>query len=217
VAVQARIQKEPLSGDLFLHHRPLALTAAFGRGGLTQEFTDATLAAVRDFRSLGLYLPGDESKSPENLRTLVLLFRSVLLLPGGENSGKPRLKPKYEYVFIRARQNRSGASPSLELHAFASSDQRNRLHYLNDWSTPRQPHQCGVHADVLFTEYSTLGLVPTKSATRNVTYDTRTSFAWEDLDQYARDQKNRGDALDNLNFVLDEIIDGRLAAQSTRN
>jgi hypothetical protein len=213
VTVQARIQKDPVTSELFLHHRPLAATVSFGKGTLTQDFTEASLTAVRDFHSLGVFLPSGESNSPRNLRTLVLIYRSVVLLPAVGN-GKPRLKPKFEYVFIRARDAAGGPNPQLALHAFATSDHRQRLHYLQPWSIPRQSQQCGVHAHVMFTEYSTLGLIPTKSATRNVTYASQTEFTWDQLDRFAHEHEWRGDALDNLNQTLDLIIDGKLESSA---
>ncbi len=212
VTIQARVQKDPVTSELFLHHRTLACTATFGRGALTQEFTDATLTAVREFHSLGVFLPGHESPSPKNLRTLVLIYRSVILLPGNL-AGNQRLKPNFEYVFIRARDAGNKSPRQLSLHAFATSDQRRRLHLLQPWSAPQKPHQCGVRAKVLFTEFSTLGLIPTKSATRDVEYDSKTIIDWEILDRYAQEHQWRGDALDNLNLTLDLIIDGKISAQ----
>lgn len=211
VTVQARIQKDPLTSELFLHHRPLAATATFGRGTLTQDFTEATLEAVREFHSLGLYLPSGQSAKAKNLRTLVLTYRSMEVLPAGAN-GKPRLQPKFEYVFMRARDSKD-STPALTVYAFATSDQRTRLHFLPAWTAPHQPQQCLVHAKVIFTEFSTLGLIPTKSATRNVVYNSKAVFEWEDLNDYARAQNWNGSALDNLNETLDAIIDGRVTPQ----
>lgn len=211
VTIQARIQKDPITSELFLHHRPLAITATFGRGSLTQEFTDATLAAVREFHSLGLFLPSQAAKQPKNLRTIVLTYRSVEVLPAESNS-KPKLQPKFEFVFIHAREVENSATKQLSLSAFATSDQRRKLHLLHPWSLPQLPQQCGVNAKVLFTEFSTLGLIPTKSATRNVTYNSKSVFSFEELNQFAQAQQWQGDAFDNLNLLLDAIVDGKLSS-----
>jgi hypothetical protein len=210
VTVQARIQKDPITSELYLHHRPLAATAVFGRGSLTQDFTDATLQAVREFHSLGNFLPSHESKKPLNLRTVVLTYRSFVLLPA-DQSGKARLQPNFEYVFIRARDD-VGADPrQLSLFAFATSDQRSRLHFLQPWTMPHRSDQCSVHAKVMFTEFSTLGLIPTKSATRNFVYNSRRIFTWDELNRYAEENHWKGDAFDNLTRTLDLIIDGKVA------
>lgn len=213
VTVQARVQRDPGTGELFLHHRPLAATISFRRGTLTKEFNEAVLAAIREFHSLGVYLPSGTPQRPKNLRTLVMIYRS-LVAPATITPGKTPLKPLYEYVFIRAREVPNSHPPQLNLHVFATSDERQRLHLLNPWSPPDRANNCGVHAMVVFTEYSTLGLIPTKSATRRVSYSSKQVVPWEDLNRFVTEQHWRGDALDNLDQTLDAYIDQKIQVSS---
>lgn len=218
VTIQARVQKDPLTSKLFLHHRPLAATVSVGKGNLTEEFTDAVLTAVREFHSLGIFLPGAVARSPENLRTLVMIYRNKMAIPTGVG-GKPQFRYVYEYAFVRARdvveENQPDVANQRELvqYVFATSDQRRRLHLLKPWSTPTQPSDCGVRATVFFTEYTTLGLIPSKSATRSVVYSSHSVFDWPDLERYSAEQDWKGDALDNLPQILDAILDAKIKAR----
>lgn len=209
VTVQARVQRDPGTGELFLHHRPLAATVGFGRGGLTKDFNDAVLSAVKEFHSLGVYLPAGNQQRPKNLRTLVMIYRS-LVAPPTVTAGKTQLKPLYEYVFVRGRDVPNSRPPQLNLYVFATSDERQRLHLLNPWSIPDRANSCGVHATVVFTEYSTLGLIPTKSATRRVAYSTKQAIPWDEINRFVTQQRWRGDALDNLDQTLDALIDQKI-------
>ena len=212
VTIQARVQKDPVTSELFLHHRPLAATAAFGRGRLTEDFTESTLLAIQDFHSLGIFLPTDHAQTPKNLRTLVMVYRSLTVGATGV-TGKIQLIPVYEWLFVRARESIELGSRQLVLHAFCTSDHRRRLHRLQPWSMPKNPRECGIHASVLFTEYTTLGLIPSKSATRRVAYQSESIFDWNELDEYAGKQQWGGDALDQLHQILDAIIDGKIVPQ----
>jgi hypothetical protein len=213
VTIQARVQKDPVTSELFLHHRPLAATVTFGKGGLTEDFTEPTLMAVRDFHSLGIYLPNIEPRRPKNLRTLVLTYRNSVV-SGSDSSGKTLVKSTYEYLFVRGRETRT--PPALELYAFCTSGDRRRLHRLEPWSAPNAPYECSIHANVLFTAYTTLGLIPSKSATRDINYKSEAVFELSALDRFAREQQWKGDALDNLSLTLDAIIDSKVVPLATK-
>jgi hypothetical protein len=209
VTIQARVQKDPVTSELFLHHRPLAATVAFGKGQLTKEFTEAVQHAIQEFHSLGVYLPRDATQRPKNLRTLVMIYRNLIVQPTVIGD-KTQIKPNFEYAFIRGRDATDTTTPQLKLYAFATSEQRKRLHLLTPWSAPNQPANCDIRATVLFTQYSTLGLIPQKSATRSVEYSSHKIVAWEELERYVTQQGWRGPALDNLDRILDAVIDEKL-------
>jgi hypothetical protein len=210
VTLQARIQKDPITGKLFLHHRPLAATTSFGRGRLTESFTEPTLLAVQDFHSLGIFLPSNQTPKPENLRTLVMIYKSFTV-GATTGTGKIPLKPVYEWVFVRGVEPVDQDARHLVLHVFCTSGERRRMHRLVAWESPKNPRDCGIFASVVFTEYTTLGLIPSKSATREVDYKSEMVFEWSDLDAFASEQGWTGDALDNLQPTLDAIIDGKLS------
>ena len=68
VSVQARIQKDAATGALYLHHRPIVVTAKYGAVRLTEDFTPAVANSVREMHSLGVYLPTSQPPKPANLR-----------------------------------------------------------------------------------------------------------------------------------------------------
>jgi len=172
ITLQVRVQKEPLSGDLFLHHCSLAGVAQYRATGLTQPPTEGLGKTLQNYRSLGLFLPAGLEPTAKNLRTLVLLhksnqaedagpnrsliyctsqnhlevpaFSAAGTLPQGSGIGS-----KYEYVFILARPQRSRQEQSLVLHTFVTSDRRQKLHYLELGSKPLRNDLCSFKRTIL--------------------------------------------------------------------
>jgi hypothetical protein len=200
VSLQARIQKDAATRELYLHHRPLAATAKFGKVKLTEEFAPAVVNAVRDIHSLGLYLPPNTAPVPSNLRTAVMVHRHRELDVRGEQT------ECYEFLVLRARPNHRDG---LNVYAFATSDHRRELHYLRTDETPHRVRDCALQASVRFTKYSGGQLVPAESVVRRYSVDSQATFSVERLNKFLRqDRKRDGDLWDHLNEVLDQIIEG---------
>ncbi|MCA9266174.1 MAG: hypothetical protein KDA60_20080, partial [Planctomycetales bacterium] len=204
VSIQARVQRDPLTHALYLHHRPLAATARYGRSRLTEEFTDAVLSSIREMRSLGIYLEEGVPPTPDQLRTIVMTHKNTQT----DDVTKLRYaKPDYEFVFVRARSLKVGEGVGLALHAFATTERRKYLHYLYDSSSPSSPTSCGIKGTVYFTEF-TRGVYPEEAVILRASVRGRKTYSMQELDDYAHQAKPDRDALDQLNLVLDAIIDG---------
>jgi hypothetical protein len=206
VTLQARIQKDAGTRELYLHHRPLVATVKFGKIKLTEEFVPAVVDAVRDIHSLGLYLPAKTPPIPANLRTAVMVHSHRALDMQGNQ------KQRYEFLILRARP---GKREGLNIHAFATSDDRKQLHYLKTGGAPQRVRDCSLQATVRFTKYSGGQLIPAESVVRRYNLDSQATFSIERLDKFVQqDRKLDGDVWDHLNEVLDEIIDGGLKHQA---
>lgn len=208
VCVLARVQRDLANGLEYLHHRPVAATATFRGPATSEEFTELVSASVRDMRSMGLFLPSDTDMKAENLRTLVMLFRSTRS-EFNEISKKVTLRPTYEFVFIRARGEGREGRP-LQLHSFVTTEDRQQLHSLANYSPPTRSEFCDVRGRIFFTDYKLANLLPSESATRQTIVRARETYAMSSLHEYAAAAKWSGDALDNLTATLDAIIDRRI-------
>jgi|GEM_PF-2162872 len=208
ITLQVRVQKEPLSGALFLHHRSLAGVAQYQNSGLTQQPTEGLGKTLQNYRSLGLFLPNELEPTPENLRTLVLVHKS-------DRAADANLKlsaTKYEYVFVRAHPSGSRREPKLTLHTFATSDRRQTLHYLKPGGQPQHNDLCSFKTLLYFTDYSHAGLYPTDSASRGTVFNDQAEFSLEQLEKYATLQQWTGGALQNVTQLLDAIIEKKISS-----
>lgn len=209
ITLQVRVQKDLLSGVLHLHHRPLAAVGSFRQRRMTQEPMETLSRSLRNYRSLGLFLEEDMPAIPENLRTLVWLHKSER-----EASGiSSQAAAKYEFVFVRARDDQDGVSARLKCHTFATSDERTRLHYLQPGADPSRAESCSIKTMLHFTEYSDHGLRPVASVSRGSIFNDQASYSLASLNEYAQAQGWAGDALGNLTKTLDAIIDGKVPRQ----
>lgn len=206
LSVQARIRKDPDTGTLYLHHRPVAATVRFRGLPLTQDFIDPVAASVKDMRSLGLFLEDGEDPVPKNLRTLVIAHKAVWAVT---TDSRTTLDPRYELVIVRARES---GPDKLDLHAFVTMENRTQLHYVRPSEQPLRPDDCCLKATVSFIEFSHAGLFPTVSVTRRTSVKSTATFLVADLDKYAREQGWAGTAFDHLNKTLDAIIDRKITA-----
>ncbi|MEZ6103016.1 MAG: hypothetical protein R3E01_29080 [Pirellulaceae bacterium] len=209
VSVQARVQRDPASGQLFLHHRPLAATVRYRGASITQPFHQAVTTSVQEMHSLGLYLPEGADVTAENLRTLVMTHRNIQLETLATLTDLRRARPDYEYVFVRARPGRT-ADDRLETHTFATTEHRTRLHYVSPSNDPIQVAQCGIAGTVVFTEFSQ-GVYPVNAVIRKTSVRSRATYPMDSLDAYASSQGWEGRALAHLNETLDAIIDGKVS------
>jgi hypothetical protein len=209
VSFQAKIQKDA-KGALYLHQRPIAVTGSYGRNKLTEDFNPAVANVVRQFHSLGLFLPPKTPPTPENLRTVVMIHKHSAVEKDSLRPDAVRIDyERYEYLFVRARPDLAGSK--LNLHVFATSDERRKLHYLKSGRNPTRATDCTLKADVMFTKYDTAGLIPAESAMRRQNLNANATFTIAELDAYTKRTLGiRGDALENLNATLDAIIDGKI-------
>ncbi len=213
VSVQARVHRDPVSRVMYLAHRPLAATAEYRKVPLTMEFSESGAASLTEIRGLGLFLNSKESPAPENLRTLVLTYKSTWLPTTVIGSG--RTKDRYEFIFVRARISKLGSSERLNLYTFATAEDRQQLHWLRECSGPTRPDTCSIKGTIVFTQYEQADLIPTASATRSMKLSSAATYTLDDLNRYARTQGWTGDALDNLTSTLDAVIDGKVTTTST--
>jgi hypothetical protein len=208
VMLQIRVQRDPRTQSLYLHHRPLGGMTSFTGPRVAANLTTGVAASLANYRSLGLLLKPEVTPSCENLRTLVVLHKSEVLPLAAESVDD--IEHHYEFVFVRAVSEGQGDSERLALHSFVTSGDRTELHYLRPSRTPAGPDTCSVRTMICFTEYSHAGLRPKSSATRTRLFNDQASYSMADLNAFARQQEWTGDALDNLTETLDAIIAGDL-------
>ncbi|HEX3657662.1 MAG TPA: hypothetical protein VHV55_17865 [Pirellulales bacterium] len=208
VAVEVRVQRDLDSGELHLHHRPMAATLEYHGAHITQPFVDLVSDSIQQMRSLGLWTDAARVRQPSQLRTLVMLHKNMLNQEAGRD-GKPRAV--YEFMFVRARPAKRGGD-SLDLHTFATTQQRQWLHYLDPFRSPQRAAQCGIRGSIYFSEYKVANLLPSASATRRTSVRAAESFPIDRLDDYAARQGWSGGALEHLADLLDAVIDGKIPA-----
>jgi hypothetical protein len=201
VSIQARLYREPVSRAQYLGARVLAATRAYRGATATKPFTPTVAESVSNIRSLGLYLPERTPATPANLRTLVLVHKNQL---SQETAGMSVPKSNYEFVFIRARETRPD---KIELHGFATSDERTRFHWLKVGESPALPVDCSVRGAVYFTEYSHQGLYPKNAVVRRSLIIGQRTFTWEKVERYAR-KSFKLTAMESIGQVMDAIIAG---------
>ena len=216
VTVQARVQRDLIDGELYLHHRPYAGVGLFRGPRFTEDGNELILESIQNIRSLGVYLKPGARATPQALRTLVLVHKNMVVAPA-VTTAAPQASPAFELVFLHARPaarakptTASKVTDELELHTIVTSQHRTRWNYLEPYQTPTRPADCSICATVYFTDYKVANLIPAATVTRRVTVRSRTGFEREALDRYAREQSWQGDALDNLTETLDAIIDGNV-------
>lgn len=209
VAIQARIHKDPLSGEQYLGAKPMAATAKFGPVRVTEEFQEAVLAAVRNLRSVGLWVPEKKpSYRPTELRTAVHLQRFDILEPGSSLENL-KSRPEFEYVFVRGLPSRKNAG-EIDLYAFTTAKQRTELHFLDRYDAPRGRNNCDIVAQVVFTEYKLANLYPSASVVRSTGVNSARKLSWEDAEAFARKNDADRTASQQLNLILDAMIRGDL-------
>jgi hypothetical protein len=197
ISIQVRVRRDLLDGKLYFHHRPLAVTAQYRGSKLSQKFEPIVSNAVREFRSIGLFAKPSKTRTPEELRTLVLLFKNTSLKSGG------RTGDQFEFAFVRGRESKTPGR--LETHVFVTSEERSQLTYLNPYTRPSSSNDCSIRGAVAITEFN--GLYPKDSAVRNYRLDARRIFPMTNIDAYCKSHDLEGGLYDHLDTVLDVLID----------
>ncbi len=204
VVIQVRVLKDPATGEEFLDHRPLGAIVSFSQPAMSMAPQPALTHSLQQYRGVGLFVPDGESEVPENLRTLVLLNRTER----ATSSTGDETSPHYEYVFVRGRMSHQRPAGELQLYAFATTDDRTRLHLLHSRVSPRRPRDCTVTTFVRFTKYSYAGLLPEASVTRAARSAVKRSYSLSQLDDYSQHRGWGDSAFDRLTEMLDAIIEG---------
>jgi len=207
ITLQVRVQKEPLSGELFLHHRSLAGVAPYRSTGLTQLAPEGLGVSLKNYRSMGLFLPEGKKPIPRNLRTLVLLHKNKRVAEGSDR----RSVTHYEYVFVRAQAKGGRDRRTLDLHTFVTSNRRQQLHYLKPGIKPSHSGLCSFKSITHFTKYSKAGLYPMESGSRGTVFNDRGLYSMRQLEAFAVDQGWEGGVLQNVTQLLDAIIEGQVS------
>lgn len=199
VSIQVRVRRDLLNDKLYFHHRPLAATAQYRGSKVTRPFEKLVSTAVREFRSVGLFSQSRDERKPEDLRTLVLLFKNTVLKSGS------RTIDQYEYAFVRGRQG--SREDRLDTHVFVTSNDRTQLVYLNPYARPMRPEDCSIRGAIAITDYDGTGIIPRESATRSYRLNARRIFPMENIDAYCQKNNLSGGIYEHLDVVLDVLID----------
>ncbi len=208
VDVQVRMRKDLLDRKLYYHHRPLAVTAQYRGSKLSQSFEPIVSGSIREFHSLGVFAePGKRFYNPEELRTLVLLFRTPML-----ESGSALERDSYEFVFVRGVANEAG--DDLVPHVFVTTEDRTRLVYLARQSRrPTSPTGCSIVGSIVVTDFDSSGIYPRKSATRSYRIDSQSEFAVSSLDEFCKSESLTGGFGENVPAILQAIIDREISSR----
>lgn len=201
VVLQARVRQDLLDRKLYFHHRPIAVTTQFAAPRLTVAFEPVIANSIQDFHSLGLFTSETRRLKPENLRTLVLLFKNNLL------AGK-RTRAEYEYAFIHGVPDKTGKA--LEHHIFVTSDGRQKLNYLTDYRSPRRQRDCSIHGSVVITDYDATGIFPKSSATKSYDLNVSRSYTLKEIDQFCLNQNLTDGLRKNLDTILVAVVEQRI-------
>lgn len=202
VAIQLRVRRD-LDKKLYFHHRPLAVTAQYKGSKLTQKFEPIVANAIRDFHSIGIFTKVTERLKPENLRTIVLLFKNSVLKPG------LRTADQFEYAFVRGRQGKN--ETRLDTHLFVTSNDRSQVTYLNSYVPPISPNSTSIRGSVVITDFDSKGIYPRESATRSYRLDAKRIYSMTSIDAFCKENGLPGGIYENLDTVLDALIDEKIA------
>ena len=202
VAIQLRVRRD-LDRKLYFHHRPLAITAQYKGSKLTQKFEPIVTNTIKDFHSIGVFTKVTERLKPENLRTVVLLFKNSVLKPG------LRTGEQFEFAFVRGRQGKT--DNRLDTHLFVTTNDRTQVTYLNPYVPPISPNSTSIRGSVVITDFDSKGIYPRESATRSYRLDTRRVYSMTSIDAYCKEKGLPGGIYENLEEVLDALIDEKIA------
>ena len=201
VILQARVRQDLLDRKPYYHHRPIAVTSQFDSSRLTVDFEPVIANSIHDFHSLGLFSPDPKRLKPENLRTIVLMFKNNRLKGN-------RIQAQYEYAFIQGIIEKSGKT--LLHHAFVTSENRQKLNYLTGYQLPSQPNACSIKGSVVITDYDSSGIFPKSSAVESHRLNVSRSVTLAEINTFCDQHGYVGGIEINLDSVLIAVIDNRL-------
>ncbi|MEM8736371.1 MAG: hypothetical protein AAGG44_19235, partial [Planctomycetota bacterium] len=202
LSLQTRVRRDYVERKPFFHHRPIAVLAKYRGSRVSQTLEPILKQTVNDFHGVGLFVRDSENrKDPENLRTMVLLFRTPMLTGRLETFS-------YEYVFVLGEEE-PGAR-GLVPHVFVTTEDRSELHYLRESRRPVAKSQASILGKIAITEFDSSGLIPKSSATRSFRLLRKAKFTLEELDEKCLELGRSGGIGANLTFVLDGIRTGTI-------
>jgi hypothetical protein len=207
ICMQIRVHRDMATGAVYLYYKPFAAVGSYTLEG-TQEFTPLMEDSVRDCRGIGLFVKSGTPLSAEAFRTFVAISKTMVVVDEDRDAPKPRERENYEFFIVRGRP----AGDGLELHAFATDQDRKILHYVKPFTAPKNADECSVKSTMLFTQYTVAKQSPSAKVVRFISLNERLTVSMADLDKFVAGAGMQGDALDNLTFVLDAIIDGKVKA-----
>ncbi|MDC0935480.1 hypothetical protein OAS39_04265, partial [Pirellulales bacterium] len=205
MSIQVRRLKSSAGDSWFFHPRPVAAAISYRPGQPTKTVNQPVSKSLQSYRSLGLFLPEEAPATPENLRTVVLLYAA---------EATPQSPARFEYVFIRGRRRDDSPEALPELYAFGTADNRKTLHHYQSRANPARPDECTLVSLVYFTKFSLGGLYPAESATRRTEVHDHQWHAWAGLVAYTERQGWTGGFAANVTRVLDAWIDDQLHIDS---
>jgi hypothetical protein len=200
VSLQANILKDAVSGDWFIHHRPIAAVAKFSGVPLTQAFVSPITETVGDIRGLGTYLHSEKKQASPNAieQTAVWLFRSLRI-----DSNVPTVH--YDYAFVRMAGVDSNA---LSIQVILTTNNRSEWHFLADVESAKPPSRSSdtqTLGTIHFIEYASDGLHPKKSATRSVRIKAHHAIMLSEIIDHLTSQSLVGDWGEHLPEILDYV------------
>ncbi|MBL8828238.1 MAG: hypothetical protein JNM18_14755 [Planctomycetaceae bacterium] len=202
VSVTARVCRDLDSDELYLHHRPVAATVGYKGSKVTLDFDEFVLKSVQNIRSLGVFPSGDDPYDPKSWRTLVMVYKNGVADPRDVT----KKIETYEYVFVRARGPKRGPTRQLDLHVFATDNNRTELLRVPEYRHPARASQCSVVGEVHFTKYRYGNLLPAECITRKIEYRAAERFSINKLDEQAREAGWKN-FVEHLPEALDKLID----------
>ncbi|MGD9648754.1 MAG: hypothetical protein AB7U73_23790 [Pirellulales bacterium] len=205
ICMQIRVHRDMETGAVYLYYKPFAAVGSYTKPG-TQEFTPLMEDSVHDCRGIGLFLKPGTPVTAEAFRTFVAVSKSMAVVDEDRDAPEPRERENYEFFIVRGRAD----GDRLALHAFATDQDRTLLHYVKPFSPPTGPNDCSVKSTMLFTEYTVAKQSPSAKVIRFISLNERLSVPVAELDKFVASEGLQGDAWDNLTYVLDAIIDGKV-------
>lgn len=201
--LQVRTRRDLLDRKLYYHHRPIAVTAQYSGPKVTHAFQPLVFQTTKNIRSLGVFVDSDVDKprKPEQLRTIVLIYRNEMVRPGSKTPDE-----QFEWVFVRGVPTDDG---SLEPHVFVTEENRTKLVYLRRFELPSRVNQCDCIGTIAITEFDRSGLYPESYQTSSYRLKQKEQYSWSQLEDYCS-QTFDGSVAFNLNQLLDALIQGKI-------
>ena len=201
VSLQAQVLNDEVSGEWFLHHRPIAGVAKFGSSPVTHDFVSPITETVADIRGLGVFRHREKNVTDSNLteQTAVWLFRSQRSVNSSTNT-------HYDYAFVWF------SGRELDPSQFAvvlTTNNRTEWHCLRSSEGDRFParsNDTSTLGSVHFLEYASDGLHPKTSATRSVRIKSEKVYALNDVIGHLSNKGLVGEWGEHLGDVLDFVI-----------
>lgn len=212
ISIQVRPQRDVETGAIYLYYKPFAAIGSY-TAPKAHEFSPLMEDSVRDLRGIGLYVPPGTPISAEALRTFVAVNKTTITDPEDRDAPMPKTFPHYELLIVRAVVE----GDEITLHTFCTTEWRTLFHYLRPYQAPTSPDECSIKSVLFFTDYSVAKQSPSAMAQRHtIIRDAQATFEMADLDAFVVSKGLQGQALDQLNAVIDAILAGELEGDAAK-